>query len=152
MVDNSEISLQVCIGGGVSKGGHLFLYGPRDEPREGGMVKVPLSPPPSSLEHSNEHELDYNDGLGGSGGGGGLSASSKFNKGLLSSSYGPGNGGIGEAVLYCGNEVHRYEPLKADDDDDRIILVIWARSSSYRKEYRLCEDERPIRDSSYTYC
>ena len=67
---------------------------------------------------------------------------------------GPGHGGIGEAVLYSGDELHRWEPLGrglSEASGERVLLVVWARSSAWRREYRYCDDETPVRDSSYLY-
>jgi hypothetical protein len=67
------------------------------------------------------------------------------------SGVGPGLGGIGEAVLFSGDELHRFEALDQHQSGDRMLLVVWARSSAWRSEYRNCDDQRPSRDSSYLY-
>ena len=58
---------------------------------------------------------------------------------------------VGEAVLYRGDELHRWEPLDRDASSRRVLLVVWFRSSSWRADYRFCDDQQPVRDSSYMY-
>ena len=64
--------------------------------------------------------------------------------------FGPGFGGIGEAVMFNGNEAHRFAPL-LQGSGERTLLVMWARASAWRAEYRFCDDAIPHRDSSYLY-
>jgi hypothetical protein len=134
MVANAEVVLVCCLSGGAS-GGDLCLYGPRDCPRARGVSKVPLS---------RVGELEPL--LGGEAGN-----SSEAGEPLLETGrLGPGFGGVGEAVLFSGDEAHRFAPL-FEGSGERTLLVVWARSSAWRAENRFCDDAHPHRDSSYMY-
>ena len=139
MVANAEVVLVCCLSGGAS-GGDLCLYGPRDAPRLNGVSKVPLSRV-GEVEEAPGEEAE------GSMRGNNPTASASFHE---VKELGPGFGGIGEAVMFNGNEAHRFAPL-LQGSGERTLLIVWARSSAWRAEYRACDDAMPHRDSSYLY-
>jgi len=135
MEGRAEVALVVCLSGAAS-GGDLCLYGPREAPRPD-VVKVPLSRIGEALASREAGDAAAAD-------------TEESKDPLFDRARGPGAGGIGEACMFGGDELHRLEPLDSSSGE-RVLLVVWARSAAWRREYRACDDERPIRESSYLY-
>jgi hypothetical protein len=136
----AEVALVVCLSGGA-EGGDLCLYGPREAPRPSGFVKVPLS---------RVGEVLTDEPGTGDAAATVEKARDEARDPLFERARGPGSGGIGEAVMFSGDELLRLEPLDKGSGE-RVLLVVWAKSAAWRREYKACDDERPIRDSSYLF-